>query len=307
MRPLEHALAARGTLVLDGALATELERRGFDLNDPLWSARVLLDAPDAIRAVHRDYFEAGADIATSASYQATFQGFAARGLSRASAREMLLLSVRLACEARDEFCAKAPTRARPLVAASIGSYGAYLADGGEYLGDFALDENALVAFHRERVEVLAASAADVLAFETIPCLAEARALARLASEVAHKEAWLSFSCRDARTNSNGESIAACMAELDASAALTAVGVNCTAPHLIAELVREIASSTRKPIVVYPNSGERYDASTRCWSAGTERLDFAREARDWRSAGARIIGGCCRTTPDDVRALAQALA
>jgi len=306
--PLAKHLAAQGVIVLDGALATELERRGLALRDPLWSAKVLIEHPRAISDVHRSYFEAGADVATTASYQATIQGFAQRGLSRQRATELLQLSVRLACEARDDFWADVERRAgrvRPLVAASIGSYGAFLADGSEFRGDYSIGEPELVEFHRERMAVLAASEADVLALETVPCLAEARALSRLLREFPGARAWLAFSCRDERHTCHGELLVDCAAELESSAQIAAIGVNCTAPRFVLPLVRELARATRKPIAVYPNSGERFDAATRAWCDAPQRVDFALHARRWYDAGARLIGGCCRTTPDDIRAIATA--
>ena len=309
--PLAERLARAAFVVLDGALATELERRGFDLRDELWSARVLLERPDAVRAVHASYLAAGADVITTSSYQATPQGLARRGLSAAQVREVLERSVQLACDARDEYWASADARrgrARPLIAASIGSYGAFLADGSEFRGDYALGEDELVAFHRERVAILAASPADVLAFETIPSWIEARAIARVLGEFPAARAWISFSCRDERHIAHGELLADCARFLEPCASLIAIGVNCAAPRLIAALVRELAAVTRKPIVAYPNSGETWDARTRSWSGTADHVDFAREAATWLAAGARVIGGCCRTTPRDIadlRALANA--
>ncbi|MBI2332479.1 MAG: homocysteine S-methyltransferase, partial [Chloroflexi bacterium] len=185
MNPIETLLNNQRVAIIDGAMATELERRGCDLNDALWSAKVLLEQPELIRAVHLDYFNAGADFAITASYQATVEGFAQRGLSREQAFDLIKKSVQLAQEARDEFWSKEENRVgrvRPLVAGSVGPYGAYLADGSEYRGDYNLTEDELIAFHRPRVEALIASGADLLACETIPCLIEARALIRLLAE-----------------------------------------------------------------------------------------------------------------------------
>ncbi|MCL4863669.1 MAG: homocysteine S-methyltransferase, partial [Caldilineaceae bacterium] len=225
--PLQPLLDAHGVIVLDGALATELERRGADLRDPLWSAKVLLEQPALIRQVHKDYYRAGADVATTASYQATFAGFARRGLSHSQAADLMRLSVQLAREARaqvlEERCSERGVTApghRPsfivhrqslLVAASIGPYGAYLADGSEYRGDYGLSVEALMDFHRPRMAVLAESGADLLACETIPCLAEGEALVRLLADVSHMPAWLSFSCCDEAPVCHGERFADCVA------------------------------------------------------------------------------------------------
>ena len=284
-------------------MATELEGRGCDLNDALWSAKVLLEQPELIRAVHLDYFNAGADIAITASYQATVEGFAKRGLSREQARDLIKKSVQLAQEARDEFWAKEENqigREYPLVAGSVGPYGAYLADGSEYRGDYKLSEDELIAFHRPRVEALIASGADLLACETIPCLVEARALVRLLAEYPNTFAWFTFTAQDDGHISNGESVADVAAFLDDQPQAAAIGINCTSPLHITGLIREIKKSTQKPIIVYPNSGEVYDASTNTWHGETSCDSFGRQSKDWYEAGARLIGGCCRTTPGHIR-------
>jgi homocysteine S-methyltransferase len=301
-------LATGRHLVLDGALATELERRGADLRDPLWSARVLLETPDLIRQVHLDYFRAGADVATSASYQASFEGFARRGLDRAAAAQLMRLSVTLAQEAREHFWRENtdPARRWPLVAASVGPYGAMLADGSEYHGGYGLDEAALMDFHRARLRVLADAGADLLACETIPCLAEARALARLLQELPGSFGWISFSCRDGGHNCQGEPIADCVAALDGFNAVAAIGINCTAPQHIEPLLAAARGHTCKPLLVYPNAGEVYDPPTKTWAAphGHLSMPFAEQAMRWADAGAQAIGGCCRTTPADIGTLAQ---
>ncbi len=304
--PIGLILRDYGVMVLDGALATELERRGCDLRDPLWSARVLIEAPHLIKQVHADYFAAGADCAITATYQATFEGFARRGLDADQAAELMRLAVRLAVEARDEFWADPANRAgrpRPLVAASIGPYGAFLADGSEYSGDYGLSERALMAFHRPRLAVLAASGADLLACETIPCLTEARALACLLAEFPARSAWFSFSARDGAHTCHGERLTDCAAWLDGHAQVAAIGVNCSAPRYVPDLVSAARAATSRPIVVYPNSGESYRPGEG-WSGGDGDMPFAQQARAWHQRGARLIGGCCRTTPAEVAAIAR---
>lgn len=306
MNPITPILDRFPVLVLDGAMATELERHGCDLNDPLWSARLLIEQPDLIRQVHADYFAAGADCAISASYQATFEGFARRGLDSEAAAVLLRLAVRLAAEARDAFWADPARRVgrpRPLVAASVGPYGAMLHDGSEYRGNYGLSVEQLVAFHRPRLRVLADAGADLLACETIPCLAEAVALARLLDELPDTYAWVSFSARDSAHTAHGEPLAECAALLDAHPRIVAIGVNCTPPQHIAALTKTIAASTTKPVVVYPNSGELYDAATGGWRGTTEPDVFGEQARAWGAAGARLIGGCCRTGPTQIAEVA----
>jgi homocysteine S-methyltransferase len=307
--PLEPFLAAGGSVVLDGGLATELEKAGYDLDHPLWSARLLREAPNAIAAVHTAYLEAGADCVTTASYQATIAGLAREGMTEDEARAALLRSVALAREARDAFWSDERRRAgrqRPLVAASVGPYGAYLANGAEYTGDYDLDEAGLVAFHRDRLGLLAESGADLLACETIPSAAEGRALARVLGDIPGGRAWVSFSCRDGRCLSDGTPFAESVRAVAAVPQVIAVGVNCTAPHHVEELLSTAATVTAKPLVAYPNSGEVYDGAGRTWRGASDAGDWAAFARTWRRAGARLIGGCCRTGPGHVQAIRAAL-
>jgi homocysteine S-methyltransferase len=294
-------------VVLDGALATELERCGADLRDPLWSAKILLEAPELIRAVHLDYFLAGADCAITASYQATVAGFAGRGLSEIEALGLIQRSVQLAIEARDSFWANTAQRAgrpRPFVAASVGPYGAFLADGSEYRGDYGLSDAALIDFHRPRLAALVAAGPDMIACETIPCLQEACVLARLLAEFPHVSAWISFSARDEAHICHGEQLADCAALLDDCPQVVAIGVNCSAPAFIPALIQAARSATSRPILAYPNSGEVYDPATYSWHGETSCDRFGEQSRQWYAAGARIIGGCCRTTPAHIRALAD---
>ncbi|MGO9992700.1 MAG: homocysteine S-methyltransferase [Steroidobacteraceae bacterium] len=303
--PFEDFLAAQPLVVLDGALATELERRGADLRDPLWSAKYLIEQPGLIRAVHLDYFNAGADVATTATYQATFEAFHRRGIAHEEAARLMRGAVALAVEARDEFWdvpANRAGRLRPLVAASIGPYGAMLADGSEYRGHYALSDRALRDFHRPRLRVLAESGADLLACETLPCLREALILAQLLDEFPAVSAWISFSCRDGSRNCEGDDIGACAAALHPFPQIAAIGVNCTRPEYMSSLLRQMRRGTDKPLIAYPNSGERYDAAAKAWLESADDQAFADRAGAWFEAGARIIGGCCRTTPQDIKAI-----
>jgi len=305
MQPLETLLAARPVVILDGALATELTRRGADLFDPLWSAKLLIEQPGLIRAVHLDYFKAGADVATTATYQATFEAFERRGIDRNAAAQLMRDAVRLAMDAREEFWAVSGNREgrlRPLVAASIGPYGAMLADGSEYRGHYARSDDQLRDFHRPRFEVLARSGADLLAFETIPCLREALILARLLEEFPSMTAWMSFSCQDGSRNCEGEDIGACAAALQPYSQIAALGMNCTHPEYVESLLRRMGEHTDKPLLTYPNSGENYDAAAKVWRGHPQPGTVADQARSWYDAGARLMGGCCRTTPQDIKAI-----
>jgi homocysteine S-methyltransferase len=294
--PLAPFVERRGAAVLDGGLATELESRGFALDDPLWSARALIDAPAIVAAVHRDYLESGADVISTATYQATIAG-------------LLLPGVALACRERDEFWRRRTPggdRGMPLVAASIGSYGAFLADGSEYRGDYDLDVAALVAWHRPRLRILEESGADLLAFETIPSLVEIEAIVQLLDETDGPPAWVSFQARDADALADGAPVEAAAGLAERCPRIVAVGVNCVPPSLVLPLLGRLASASGKSLVAYPNRGDTWDAASRRWIPGDENPEFGELARLWRTAGARLIGGCCRTTPADIRAIAAAL-
>lgn len=305
--PIASILDRYPALVIDGALATELERRGCDLKDKLWSAKVLLEQPDVIRQVHLDYFKAGADCAITASYQATIEGFAKRGLNEKEAIALIQKSVKLAIEARDQFWSDASNRLgrpKPFVAASVGPYGAFLADGSEYRGNYGLTEKELMDFHRPRMQALIEAGADILACETIPCLIEAQAIAKLLKEFPNITAWVSFTARDERYISEGQAFADCVKQLEDNPQIEAIGINCTSPKYISSLIREARKVTNKPILAYPNSGETYDAMENDWTGDTVFDSFGEHAREWYEAGARLIGGCCRTTPEDIRVIAS---
>ncbi|WP_430383179.1 homocysteine S-methyltransferase [Streptomyces sp. P10-4] len=297
---LADALAA-GTVVLDGGMSNQLESAGHDLSDELWSARLLAERPEAVTEAHLAYFRAGASVAITASYQATFEGFGKRGIGRDEAARLLALSVELAREAARR--AHTPEISRPLwVAASVGPYGAMLADGSEYRGRYGLGVAELERFHRPRIEVLAAAAPDVLALETVPDADEAAALLR-AVRGAGVPAWLSYTVDGRRTRAGQPLEEAFGLAADADEVI-AVGVNCCAPQDVEPAVEIAARVTGKPVVVYPNSGERWDARARAW---TGRTTFgAEQVKAWRDAGARLIGGCCRVGPEAIGSIARAL-
>jgi homocysteine S-methyltransferase len=291
-------LLAGPPVVLDGALATELEARGFDLSDALWSARLLADDPEAIEAVHRAYLEAGAQVLITASYQASVEGFTAQGHNEQEAEALLRRSVELAQRARG-------TRAA-LVAASVGPYGAVLAGGEEYSGDYgALTDGELEAFHERRLRVLLAAGPDCVACETIPRVSEAAALVRVLDRLDAPDAWISFSCRDGRTTSHGEPIEEAVGVASAGRSVVAVGVNCTAPEHIEELLTRARTATDLPLVAYPNNGRVWDGAARCWTDAGASILPAGTVRAWVDAGACLVGGCCGLGPDAVRALAGA--
>jgi homocysteine S-methyltransferase len=299
-RPFAEALAA-GPVVLDGGMSNQLESAGHDLSDGLWSARLLAERPEAITEAHLAYYEAGADVAITSSYQATFEGFAQRGIESARAAELLALSVELARDAARQAGAKGVRR--PLyVAASVGPYGAMLADGSEYRGRYGLSVAELEAFHRPRLEVLAAAGPDVLALETIPDSDEAQALLRAIRGLG-VPAWLSYSVAGDRTRA-GQPLEEAFALAADADEVVAVGVNCCVPEDVHTAIETAARVTGKPVVVYPNSGESWNAEARRWEG---RSSFtSEEVTGWRKSGARLIGGCCRVGPEAISGIAGAL-
>ncbi len=292
----------RGLRVLDGAMATELESRGASINGPLWSAHVLEEAPEQIAAVHRAYIEAGAECIETASYQVSRRGYAECGFAPRRADAALLRAVELARAAAAEF----PQR-RVLVAASLGPYGAALHNGAEYTGDYDCSFADLVAFHCGRIAVLAsaqgAQSPDLLAFETLPSLEEAHAIGSALKNWPCLPAWFSFTCRDAERVAHGELLGDCATVVARLPQTVAVGVNCTHPSLISRLIVELRAASDKPVIVYPNSGEGWDAQRRCWTGTSDARGFGAMAKEWFQAGAQIVGGCCRTRPAHIREVA----
>ena len=301
--PLTAILNDHPFVLLDGAMATELEARGCDLADSLWSAKVLMENPQLIYDVHLDYFRAGAHVAITASYQATPDGFAARGLDAAQSRALIIKSVELARQARDAYRAENPAAHGLLIAGSVGPYGAYLADGSEYRGDYQRSAQVFQDFHRPRVEALLDGGVDLLACETLPSFDEIRALAQLLTGYPAAQAWFSFTLRDAEHLSDGTPLRDVLALLADYPQILAVGINCIALEKTVEALEYLHSLTPLPLVVYPNSGEHYDAVSKTWHHhGEACATLEGYLPQWLAAGAKLIGGCCRTTPKDIAAL-----
>jgi homocysteine S-methyltransferase len=288
-------LPASSTLVLDGGLSNQLADQGCDLSDPLWTARLLADDPGQIEAAHTAYVRAGADVLITSGYQAGYEGFARRGIGRAEASALLRRSVDLARRAAAE-------RPGVRVAASVGPYGAVLADGSEYRGRYGKTVRELESFHRPRIEAVAAAAPDVLALETVPDCDEAEAMLR-AAEPTGLPVWLSYTI-DGELTRAGQPLAEAFALAAGRDEVIAVGVNCCAPGDVGRAVEVAATATGKPVVAYPNSGELWNARTRRWEGGSA-FDPAL-ATAWQAAGARLIGGCCRVGPDLIAALRAVL-
>jgi homocysteine S-methyltransferase len=299
----------RGIHVIDGGLASELEYLGARIDGPLWSAHVLEDEPERVAAVHRAYIQAGSQCIATCSYQVSRMGYAEIGLPPERADGALLRSVALARSVVAEF----PGR-RVLVAGSLGPYGAALHNGAEYHGNYNCSYADLVRFHRERIEVLAGAtdpqapdllAPDLLAFETFPSLDEVRAVGEALAPWPMLSAWFSFSCRDDKHVSHGERVRDCASLVAALPQTVAIGVNCVPPRWLPSLIAELRTASSKPVLVYPNSGEGWDAEARCWTGTTDPADFGEMAAGWFAAGPQMVGGCCRTRPAHIREVVRA--
>ena len=300
-------------MIIDGSMSTPLERMGADLNDTLWTAKVLREQPELIKKVHTDYFRAGADCGITASYQATIPGLMAKGMTESEAEDVIASSVRVFLEARDEWWkaeGEAAGREYPLCLASVGPYGAYLANGSEYRGNYKISDEELRMFHRRRMEILKNAGADMFLIETIPSKREALICADLAEDMG-LDYWISYSCMSGTKICEGDPLRECIMELVKDRPhLKMAGVNCTDPRFIISLIEEIKAGLREaekdlPIGVYPNSGEKYDPGTKTWTRAGEGMAFGAYAYEYMKAGAKAVGGCCTTVDSHIRQVADA--
>lgn len=288
--------------IIDGGLSNVLESLGCDLNHELWVAHLLTCNPEAIIKAHKAYLDAGAHIISTSSYQATIPGFMRLGYSKKEAEGLILKSVELAEIAINSFIKNNHPRQRPLIAGSIGPYGAYLADGSEYLGNYNITDQELIDFHKLRIDLLDNSNCDLLAFETIPSYQEAKILADITRNC-KKPSWISFSCKNGEQINDGTPITEAAILFKNHTTIFAIGVNCTAPKYISNLIQQIkANCGNKKILVYPNSGEVYDAQTKTWNGNSDPKIFFSMSKEWLRLGADIIGGCCRIGPKHIQSL-----
>ena len=305
MNPLAPFLENNGFVMLDGGLSTQLEQLGANMEGELWTSRVLLEQPELLCQAYRQFLENGADVISTATYQASVAGFTRAGLAPDKAGDLMREAVRLAVSVRDEFWAVPENRAgrlRPLVAASLGPYGACLHDGSEYHGNYGIGLDKLIEFHRPRIRALAGAGADLFAFETFPSLLEAQAIFKLLPEFPDQSAWISFSCRDNLHVAHGEPFADCAALAAQQDQVVAVGINCLPPENVPGLLQS-ASPGGLPLAVYPNSGEYWDAQAQQWRGqACDEMDVA----GWYRLGARLIGGCCRTHSKDIQQMRASL-
>lgn len=313
MGKFKDLLEKRKIIILDGALGTELESRGYDVSGKLWSAQYLLDQPQIIQNVHESYVRAGSDIITTSSYQASIPAFIEAVLTPEKGYDLLKETVFLAQDAiKDVWKELSPEeqkeRSYPLVAGSVGPYAAYLADGSEYTGNYQLNEAEFRDFHRPRIQALLEAGCDLLAIETIPNGSEVAAILRLlAEEFPQAEAYLSFVAQSETAISDGTKIEELGNLAQESPQVLAVGFNCTAPHLIAPLLDGLGQVCDKPLLTYPNSGETYNGLTKTWHNNPEQeRSLLENSKLWQNQGVLLFGGCCRTRPEDIAQLAKGL-
>jgi len=297
-KPSFDQLLQRGTSVIDGGLSTQLERRGCVIEGTLWTGHTLLSSPELIEQAHRDFIAAGAKVIITSSYQVSRKGFEDVGLTAAEADGALQRSVQIARAAADG--------TDVLVAASVGPYGAILHDASEYKGNYGLTHGELVAFHTERIAVLAGAGPDLFAVETIPDAAEAAAIVAVLATYPDIPAWVSFSCDTESTLWAGQPIEEAVRLVAAAKSVRAVGVNCVDPAFVPALVARIRTATDLPIVVYSNAGGSWSAEAGEWS-GAEVTALAAKIAPWREQGVSLVGGCCGTDAAAIAALNAALA
>lgn len=305
--PIKTLLEQKKHIVIDGALASELQRRGCDLNDSLWSAKVLIEQPELIQQVHYDYFVAGADCAITASYQATPMGFAPKGIELEESIKLIKTSVKLAQQAKMQYLNDIKQDKALFIAGSVGPYGAYLANGSEYTGDYQLSESEFIAFHKDRVAALIDAGVDILACETMPSFLEIKALAKLIQQFPMVNCWFSLTLKDQKHISDGTPLTEVIEYLNSIEQIVSVGINCIALEKVTPALEVLSKLTSKPLIVYPNSGEQYDPTTKQWHKNHDHnCTFANQLDVWINLGAKLIGGCCQTTPDDIVEIYQLL-
>lgn len=300
---LEDTLKKTGIMMIDGSMSTALEELGCQLNDSLWTAKILAGEPEKIKTVHYNYFAAGADCGITASYQASIPGFCQRGYTEQEAENLIRRSVQLFCEARSQWWeqeGKAQDRAYPMCLGAVGPYGAYLADGSEYRGNYGVSRQTLLDFHQRRMELLWQEGSDLLLMETQPSLKEALLEAELAENM-HADYWISFTCKDESHTCEGDEIQHCAKVLSTGHPhLKMIGINCTDPALIEGLIENLKSATDLPVAVYPNSGDVYDPQEKVWKKRPGGVNLTGMALRWMQQGISAVGGCCTTVCSHIR-------
>lgn len=289
-----------GVTVIDGGLSTALEEVGADIGGPLWTARVVIESPELLVEAHRRFVEAGAAIVTSASYQCGVREFANAGLDASTARRALTSTVDLARRATEGTTAR--------VAASVGPFGAVLADGSEYTGLYAASWEDVEKYHRDKLEVLVGAGVDVIAVETIPRADEARLIAGILDDLGAPAAWFSFGARSSRATYGGDDLRTAVMGIAGYANLVAVGVNCTHPEVVDDVLGDLREAApRIGLIVYPNLGRVWNAGTRSWTGDSSDPFGVNRLADWTARGVTMIGGCCGVGPADIARLVAGVA
>ena len=291
------------TVVLDGAMSTPLERLGADTNNDLWTAKALIDNEELVYEVHKMYFEAGADLIITDTYQANVQAFEKVGYSEKEARNLIKKAVKIAQKARDDY--ENRTGKHNYIAGTIGPYGAYLANGSEYRGDYELSTKEYQQFHLPRIEELVNAGVDILAIETQPKLDEVLAILELLKEkYPQQKVYVSYTLSDDDTISDGTPLPRAIHALEDYSQVIAVGINCVKLELVEPALKNMKEITDKHLIVYPNSSAVYDPKSKTWSQPKTSATFEELIPNWYEAGARIIGGCCTTGPKEIKAVAD---
>ncbi|AFS40688.1 homocysteine S-methyltransferase [Leuconostoc gelidum] len=291
-----------GVVVIDGGMGSELEKRQIDVNNSWWSASALIQSPEDICDIHKNYFNAGASLAITDTYQAHIKSFTDQGLSETKAYELIDSAVNLARHGLEN-----SNRSDGLIAGSVGPYGAYLANGAEYTGNYYLSESEFQAFHRPRIARLIADGVDVFALETMPNFEETKALGHLLQqEFPSVDAYLSFATENGDHLWDGTPLSEAVTYFESISQIKAIGVNCTSPQNILPALKNITPNTSKKIIVYPNAGDDYDPETKRWVSQHGPIKWDELVPIWLAAGASLIGGCCRTSPDDINEIALAI-
>ncbi|MEJ6348901.1 homocysteine S-methyltransferase [Holzapfeliella sp. He02] len=293
----------QNSIVIDGAMSLGLEERQVNLNNKLWTASAIDYYPEKIKDVHQAYFDAGANIAIVSTYQASVQGYLDQGYSVDQAKTLIKRAVQLADEARQASDSTQPK----FLAGAVGPYGAYLADGSEYRGDYALSDEAYREFHRDRLDVLIAEGCDLLAIETMPNYQEIKVILELLKELPEISVWVTCTLKDAKTLSDGTPFEQVQALLEENNQVIAYGANCIAPELVTSFLKQVQPTAQKDLVIYPNSGASYSPEVKEWDkAPHSQQTFNTYTKQWHEQGAKWIGGCCCTSEPEVRAIVSSL-
>ncbi|XP_059617368.1 uncharacterized protein LOC132262201 [Phlebotomus argentipes] len=307
--------------VIDGGFATQLTQHVGDRvdGDPLWSARFNATDPEAVKKVHRDFLEAGAELIRTNTYQASIGNYMKHlGLSEEAAISLIQDTVGFAKEARDEFARTSEKGSVPQVFGSIGPYGACLADGSEYTGSYVVSTSPSVIreWHKKRISVIIEAGVDALAIETLPSAVEGEILLNLMREdFPDVKFWLSFQCRSDSETAAGENYQEAVRRIwkkvkedgVLSKNFLAIGVNCTHPDRVTPLFSGLnQEEDRIPLIAYPNSGETYDVVEKKWICDRAQQPLESRVQEWIGLGVRYVGGCCRNYADDIRRLRETL-